>query len=538
LPIAQSENHLILVEKHHGSSHDGGVAIYKDGAIVSLAAERVDRIKHSVDPGPALAFLSSRLAVDPKSAVSGPAINHPLAHAASAYYVSGFDEALILVIDGQGDYGEQSVISISLWLGQGTRIEALEAYNEPAPFCTNSIGHFYSAITYYIGFGFYDQGKTMALAPYGQRGPMADIVAGFCRYANGRMEIDPGFVKTIFDETYGACFPRWRKPDHQEQSRLQIEKLLGPIRRKDEPLAQRHRDLAYAGQLALEETILRFCQDRFRKHGVRNLCLAGGVALNVAANTRIVREAGFKKVFIQPAAGDDGQALGKLLYRMHNEFSLPRKPMLHAYLGPDYDQEEVSQAALDAGDSFKITEHKEQSGLLAETVTRIMSGQIIAWFQGSSEIGPRALGHRSILADPRPPGMRDRLNRVKKREDFQPFALAILAEHASEWFDLLCPSPFMLLTAAGKAGAQALMPAGLHVDGTSRLQTLTREENGLFYELVRQWMNHTGVPAILNTSFNDKGMPIVETPRDAIKMFDQMSGVDALVMGPFIVERK
>ena len=526
------------MEKHHGSSHDGGVAIYKNGAIVSLAAERVDRIKHSVDPGPALAFLSSRLAVDPQSAGGGgPAINHPLAHAASAYYVSGFDEALILVIDGQGDYDEQSVISISLWLGQGTDIEALEVYKEPAPFCTNSIGHFYSAITYYIGFGFYEQGKTMALAPYGQPGPITDAIAKFCRYANGRMEVDPGFVKTVFHETYGSSFPRWRKPDQQEQAKLQLEKLLGPIRRKDEPLAQRHRDLAYAGQWALEETILRFCQDRFRKHGVRNLCLAGGVALNVAANTRIVRESGFGKVFIQPAAGDDGQALGKLLYRMHNKFSLPRKQMLHAYLGPDYDQEEISKAALAAGDSFKITEHKEQSGLLAETVQRIMSGQIIAWVQGGSEIGPRALGHRSILADPRAPGMRARLNQVKKREDFQPFALAILAEHASDWFDLPCLSPFMLLTATAKDRAQALMPAGLHVDGTSRLQTLTHAENGLFHELVQEYMARTGVPAVLNTSFNDKGVPIVETPHQAVEMFNQMSGVDVLVMGPFILEQ-
>lgn len=528
---------MTILETHHGKSHDGGVAIYKDSAIVALAAERADRIKHSNNPEQALAFLASRLHVDPASASLGPVINHPLAHAASAYYASDFDSALILVVDGQGEYTDKSVVSLSLWMGEGLEIKPLEVRDEPAPFCTQSIGHFYSAITYYLGFGFYDQGKTMALAGYGKPGPMTTAAAAFCRYANGWIEVNAPFVKTVFDETHGEMFG-WPKPVDHDFAKSRLEELLGKIRHKDEPITQHHCDLAYAGQAALEDALLRFCQHMRQKYPAHNLCLAGGVALNVAANTRIVREAGFRDVFIQPAAGDDGQALGKLLYRMHNEFSFPRKPMRHAYLGPGYDHAEIREVVSSAGDRFQSIEFEDRQTLLMEVIKRLLSMKVIAWFQGSSEIGPRALGHRSILADPRKKEMRDHVNAIKKRESFQPVALSILLEHAADWFDLPCPSPFMLLTAKAKEKSERLMPAGLHIDGTSRLQTLTQAENGLFYDLVSEYMRQAGVPALLNTSFNDKGEPIVETPNDAFKTFVQMEGIDVLVIGSSIIERK
>jgi carbamoyltransferase len=279
------------------------------------------------------------------------------------------------------------------------------------------------------------------------------------------------------------------------------------------------------------------CRYIREKYSLSKLCLAGGVCLNVAANTKILLESGFEEVFIQPAAGDDGQALGKLLYRMNSELGLPRRILRHAYLGPNYTNDEIKNAVIKEGSLFRYKNFTTPQQLIREVASRLERQQVIAWFQGSSELGPRALGHRSILADPRRVEMRNHLNSIKRREDFQPFALSILSEYMPHLFDLPCPSPFMLLAAKAKSEAANMFPAGLHIDNTCRLQTLTHNENELFYELVEEFMRSTGVSALLNTSFNDKGEPIVETPADAVKTFTKMQSLDALAIGSTLLER-
>jgi carbamoyltransferase len=274
-----------------------------------------------------------------------------------------------------------------------------------------------------------------------------------------------------------------------------------------------------------------------KRTGVDSLCFAGGVALNVAANSRIVRESGFKRVFIQAAAGDDGQAIGRLLFRMHDQFKLPRQQMKNAYLGPTYDEEEIKSALNSEKERLEFAEHS-QSDLLDETVSRLASGKVVAWFQGSSELGPRALGHRSILADPRNQNMQERLNcHVKHREWFRPFGLSVLEQKVNQYFSIEAESPFMLMAVTALPAGHNAMPSGIHVDGSSRLQTLTSQQNDLFFDLVTRFDQVTGVPALINTSFNDKKQPIVETPQDAVETFLAMGGIDALAIGSYIAQR-
>lgn len=538
---------MIIVEGYRSPSHDGGVAIYNDGHIVSLAAERIDRIKHSCEPRQAYAFLHERLQLGqkkvrdffPHSGEHVSEINHPLAHAASAYYCSGFDRAIIVVVDGQGRYDDTFVVATTVWLGEAGKIRELLALTEPAPFCVNSLGHFYSAVTYYLGFGFYDQGKTMALAPLGSESAALDVVRAFCSCQSLAINTDERFIKSVFYNRFGFGPDfGWDEPTGYKETMASLQRALGPMRGSGAPFSKQHYDLAFAGQRVLEDVLVAFCRNLFAKYKVPNLCLAGGVALNVAANTRVLRESGFSRVFIQPAAGDDGQALGRLLFRMHNHFGLNSIPMRNAYLGPAYTQTEIQDSLAVLPAPFRRTEYAAEPELLQQTVARLCTGKVVAWFHAGSELGPRALGHRSIIANPRDALMKDRLNReVKHREDFQPFALSILNEDCRHWFDLPVESPFMLLVGQAQGRAHEIMPAGLHVDGSSRLQTVTEEDNGIFYRLVKAFKEKTGVPAVLNTSFNDKEEPIVETPQDAIRAFTRMHGIDVLVIGNQMIER-
>ncbi len=279
------------------------------------------------------------------------------------------------------------------------------------------------------------------------------------------------------------------------------------------------------------------CIDLRDRYGLPRLCLAGGVALNVAANSRIVRESGFDEVFIQPAAGDDGQALGKLLYRLHNDFGVPRVKQWDTFRGPEYSMEEAEEALNQHRAKVEWVAFSDHEALARDVAKQLKQQRIVALWNGRSELGPRALGNRSILADPRTPGMRHVLNeRVKHREFFQPFALSVRAEDATRYFDLPGESPYMLLVGHARESAVRDVPAALHVDGTSRVHTVTVEREPLLYAILTACSRAGMPPAVINTSFNDKGEPMVETPVHAIRAFLKMS-IDRMVLGSFMIRR-
>lgn len=526
----------VIIEGHNSSFHDGGVAVFRDGDIIALSAERVDREKHSFNSAAAYEFLRSRLQFEGSRvqdffcAEYQPfqEINHPLVHASSAFLPSGFDEAVILVAEGQGGYKHGKHVSLSVWRGDSSGLQILEANPQVGPLCVDSWGHAYSAVTYYLGFGQHDQWKTMALASYGDpsvyKGVLGDLFG------------DPSFVPTEFHVAFGKQWGNADPPGYLGHSE-RFTSLLGPRRGHAEPINRRHIAIAAAAQRLIEDLLVEKCIAIRQKYGITNLCLAGGVAHNVHANYRIVRESGFEHVFIQPAAGDDGQALGKLLYRLHNQ-GIARWRMKSAFLGPPYDEEDIRAAIADFEAALCVEQVKSNDCLLDSIAAALMDGRIVAWFQGRSELGPRALGHRSILADPRRPDMRDILNRkVKHREEFQPFAASVIAEFANELWDLPVESPYMLLAAKDRGNAETTVPAVVHVDRSTRIQTVRADNDPLYYALLRRFGKAAGVPVLLNTSFNDRGEPIVETPRQAIESFLRMK-LDLLVLHNFVLRKK
>jgi carbamoyltransferase len=448
-------------------------------------------------------------------------VEHHQAHAASAFFVSPFDEAAILTLDGFGDFA-----SALLAVGEGNRFEILDRVVFP-----HSLGIFYTALTQWLGFPKYgDEGKVMGLAPYGDaevhRAQMQDLVRleglfelnleYFTHHAQG---VDMTWAEG--SPTIGPLFSQ------------RLEDVFGPRRAPDAELTRHHEDVAGALQAVLEEAYLHAVGVAQSRTGPTSLCLAGGVALNAVANGRIRPETAFDELYIQPAAGDNGIAVGAAYFVWNQTLGQPRGfVMEHAYTGPEYSDAECSGALRAAG----LPSKRMDDDLYAAVAERIAAGDVVGWFQGRMEFGPRALGNRSIVTDPRRQDMKDILNaRIKHREPFRPFAPSILAERTPEWYEQDYPSPFMVLVYKTRAEKRETIPAVNHVDDTGRLQTVEARVNPRFHRLISEFEKVTGVPIVLNTSFNESE-PIVMTPQHAIETFLK-TRMDVLVLGNYVVRR-
>lgn len=460
-------------------------------------------------------------------------IEHHQAHLASSFFVSPFERAALLSADGLGDFAS------TMWgTGSGNRMNVDDAVVFP-----HSLGLFYSAVTQYLGFPkFGDEYKVMGLAAYGRAEQMEtfrDIVR-FDANSNGN-----GFRLGLDYFTHHRTGPEmsWAEADKTPTLGKMFSdgmpKRLGPVRAPEEPLEQRHRNLAASLQARLEEVYLGMLKKLAKHTGLKAVCLAGGVAFNCVANGKIFDATPFEQVYVHPAAGDAGLAVGAAFYVWHQKLGKPRSfVMEHAYWGPGYSRDEIRRA-IDANGiaqkGYSVVELPEKE-LARRTAAIVADGKILGWFQGRSEWGPRALGNRSIVADPRRAEMKEILNRrIKHREIFRPFAPSILAESTPEYFEKSHPSPFMTLAYSVRAEKRGAIPAPTHVDGTGRLQTVTREANPRYHALISAFRDLTGVPVVLNTSFNDNE-PIVCRPEEALDCFLRTQ-MDALVLGDFLISR-
>jgi carbamoyltransferase len=430
-------------------------------------------------------------------------VDHHLAHAISAYAYSGFDDAAVVVMDGRGAWE-----ATSIWHGRAGRLDHVMTLNWP-----DSLGLFYAQFTGFLGFvPNSDEWKVMGLAPYGQAG--IDL-SPFINPNDAPYRVH---TKTLIGD--GSQFSHFTS-------------LLGKPREPESEISDQHKNVAFAVQDACEAAMMSAVKMALQKTGSRNLCLAGGVALNSKANGKIVASGAIDGIFVQPAASDDGVALGAALaLYLDDNGRLPNKPMRHGYWGPSFDDDAIEKALL----TYKIR-HAKLSDPAAAAAQLLSAGKIIGWFQGRMEFGPRALGSRSILADPRDPEMNAKVNNaVKFREWWRPFAPSFKKESAPEYLESAYDSPFMILTAQVRPEKRNVIPSVTHVDGSARPQTVEREINPLYYHLIDEFGKITGVPVIMNTSFNLRGEAIVHTPTDALRTFFS-SGMDALIIGSFLVEK-
>ena len=439
-------------------------------------------------------------------------VEHHQAHAASAFFVSPFEEAGILSVDGFGDFA-----STLLAVGRGNGFEVLDRVLFP-----HSLGIFYTAVTQWLGFPKYgDEGKVMGLAPYGDPQRHLERMRELVRL-DGLFELELEYFshpREGVDLTWAEGTPTI--------GRLYADRLVEAF---GEP--RQDENVAAALQAVLEEAYLHLVGTLHRRTGLPNICLAGGVALNAVANGRIRPETGFDGVYVQPAAGDSGTAVGAAYWVWNQRLGRPRGfVMEHAYTGPEYSEEECARAAQDLDGV-----HLPDDELSPEVARRIAAGEVVGWFQGRMEFGPRALGNRSIVVDPRRADMKDVLNaRIKHREPFRPFAPSILAEATDEWFEQDYPSPFMVLVYRTRAEKRAEIPAVNHVDDTGRLQTVEKRVNPRYHRLIGEFARLTGVPVVLNTSFNENE-PIVMSPEQAVETFTK-TRMDALVLGNILISR-
>jgi carbamoyltransferase len=427
-------------------------------------------------------------------------VPHHLAHAASAYFPSGFDRAAILTIDGVGE-----AASTTLGTAVGTRIRTLETYNYP-----HSLGFVWEFLSTHLGFSHYDGSKVMGLAAYGNPEVFRRQFQSIIRVGEEDYTVDPeaaGFQSA--------------KPGG-------LEALLGPPRVADSEILPRHADIAAALQAATDAAVIALVRRLKRKVPLDNLCIAGGVALNCVTNEVVRQSGGFSDVFIPSAPHDAGTAVGAaLVVHCAKQKTQPERGNSTPFLGPAFNRREILAAVKSAG----LTPRRSKAPA-RDAANMIADGKIVAWFQGRMEFGPRALGNRSLLADPRRPDMRDILNqRIKHREDFRPFAPSVMAERADEWFEVgdhATSHEFMLFACPVKPEVRDRIPAVVHQDGSARLQLVRHESNPRFHELISCFFERTGVPVVINTSFNDSE-PIVCTPSDAIVTF-RLTGIDALFM--------
>ncbi|MFM7267134.1 MAG: carbamoyltransferase, partial [Cyanobium sp.] len=459
-------------------------------------------------------------------------VEHHRAHLASAFFASPFEEAAMVSVDGFGDF------SSGAWgLGQGRELSI-----DGQIWFPHSLGAFYTAITQFLGFPHYgDEYKVMGLAPYGQPNQLEAMRRIVRLRPDGTYRLD----LTWFQHAGQNLPHQWSHgiPTVGQHWSPALESLLGPARRPEEPLEQRHKDIARSAQAMYEEAFFHLLRALHRRHPLPAICVAGGCGANSVANGKITTATPFEQVYVQAAAGDAGGALGAALAVWHG-LGHPRcEPMRQAYLGS-----EASSAAIEAllADPQRAAALQQAGCAIArpaegelcdEVAAAIASGLVIGWFDGRMEWGPRALGHRSILGDPRRADMKDILNlKIKRRESFRPFAPSVLREAVPEWFERDGDVPFMMQVYPIRAEKRALIPAVSHVDGTGRLQTVTEADNGRYYQLIRAFAAITGVPMVLNTSFNENE-PIVCTPDQALDCFLR-TRMDLLVLGPVLIRRQ
>lgn len=466
-------------------------------------------------------LIAESLAVDPKSLhFQEHHVEHHIAHIASAYYCSPWERAAGFSYDGSGDF-----VSTMLARCEGTDIDVLERV-----FLPHSLGSFYTMMCEFIGYKKYgDEGKVMGLAPYG-RDTYCDQVRKIIGLKNGSFQLDLSYFKPL-----GSNQGMQIDPDGTvhlaPHSSKQMQQLFGPPREPDSRITQRDMDLAYAMQHCFEEVLFHCLNKLHKKVPVEELVMAGGCALNSVANGKIFFRTPFRHTWIQPAAGDEGLAIGAALHTYHAVLRQPRRHYLrNCYLGPDFSESRIESDLKKAGLRYHCIEREP---LLEAVASQIAAGNVVGWFQGRMEWGPRALGNRSIVAHPGLPTMKDVLNsRIKHREWFRPFAPSILAEHQAAYFEHDHASPFMLHVYRIRPEKRKELCAVNHVDDTGRLQSVARDENPLYHDLIKAFQCKTGIPVLLNTSFNENE-PIVCAPEQAIACF-QRTRMDALAIGPFL----
>jgi carbamoyltransferase len=560
---------------YSGLNHDSSVALLEDGKLIfACESEKIRRAKHEISPFPdqavrkllsvaglelgdidALAvnydagFLAnwgylphlwacarqgnadlgiiancavisaSHSATLIRYSMSGPIppirrVRHHLAHLASSFLYSHYEESAVAVIDASGELDCTTTYRCA-----GRRIERLSAMTLP----TDSLGSVYMMATRHLGYRLIgDEYKVMGLASFGQADP---VFRSFFEELiiledNGRYRVNPRLAGRI--SSSGCQFPET------------VARRLGGCHTEDpERFTEAHKSFARELQRRIEEAILHVTRHLCKASGSRNLCLAGGVALNCVANGRLKAESGFDNIFVPPAPHDAGTSLGAAAYLHYYADGLARpEPLRHAYLGQSFSDETIEAEIVRCALPVRRVADPAQ-----EAARRLAQGEIIGWFQGSAEFGPRALGNRSILADPRTPEMKDQVNRrIKEREGYRPFAPSVLEKAAEGYFPGLGMSPYMLFVVPASDKARAEIPAVVHVDGTARPQVVSAQANPLFHRLISCFAEATGVSAVLNTSFNVAGEAIVNTPADAIRCFFG-SGLDALVMGSFVLEK-
>lgn len=555
----------------HFGSHDTSAALVRDGSIIAMIEqERFDHIKHTIAfPADAIrycieqgnlalgeldfiayasdaevsnlnkqSFIESRLSREfiPKMndqkaiegvlssmlGIKGPFffVDHHKAHAASAFYPSPYERAAIFTIDGMGNW-----LTATGSIGEGTDIKIINQLRHP-----HSLGLMYGALTQYLGFrAACDECKVMGLAAYG-RPAYLDEFREICSYKNGKIELDLDYFtfhnKPLMRKDGG--FNTWYSEAFLRR--------FGLARIPESEITERHMDLAHSMQALLEERTFQLLSHLYSLTKIDKLCLSGGVALNSSMNAKIPYSTPFKEVYIFPAANDAGLSLGTALYcNVLNSDSFKRSEIRHAYYGSEYSAKDIEGDLKDLPSGLQIS---RPDNLIKEVAKLLDRSFIVGWFQGRMEIGPRALGNRSILASPARPEMKDALNqKVKFREGFRPFAPSVPLEYASDYFEVNGEEmPFMLKVVNVKPGKKNSIPAVTHVDNTARIQTVTKEQNPLFYELLYAVKELNGVPVLLNTSFNIRGDTIVRTPSDAIKCFLN-TGMNALAIGPFLLKK-
>lgn len=465
------------------------------------------------------------------------AVEHHLAHLASAFYPSPFEAAACLSIDGFGDF-----VSTMSGVGRGRELEIFERVHFP-----HSLGIFYTALTQYLGFPhFGDEYKVMGLAAYGEPRFAAEIRSVIPGTDDGGFALDLDCFRHLSEGV--AMTWEGGAPELGVLFTPRLEERLGPARRSDTPLADRHRDLAASIQAVYEERFFALVRRVVARANCRDLVLAGGCAQNSLANGRLIERGLVDRLFVQPAAGDSGTALGAALWTWHGVLGRPRlgPPMASSAFGPDYSEAEIRRAlavALPESNGcdgrfgeLEVRTAADDDTLCRESAQAIEAGDVVGWFQGPSEWGPRALGYRSILADPRRADMKERLNaKIKRRESFRPFAPSILEERTGDWFTAPAPDPFMTRVVPFRPEKRELVPAVVHVDGSGRLQTVSAAAHPLYHRLISAFEELTGVPIVLNTSFNENE-PIVESPAQALDCFLR-TRMDRLAMGRVVVRR-
>lgn len=460
----------------------------------------------------------SRIAEDIRAAVGRADLpveycEHHLSHAASVFHTSPFREAAILTVDGVGEWA-----TTALYAGRGDAITQLREIRYP-----DSLGLFYATLTAFLGFEVNEgEYKVMGLASYGTPNFDAEV----------------GQLLTLFDDGSYRCVPEFYTYAFDEKRMFsdRMVELLGPPRAPADPVTARHQDIAASMQKLCEQALVNLARAARRETGMDALCMAGGVAHNVVANSRILRESGFGQVFIQPASGDSGCAIGAALHAWASRGAPGGRPggPYDTCLGPEFGNPTIEEALKQFGAEYEALEPAALNRRVAELLRDDM---VVGWYQGRMEFGPRALGRRSILGNACNPRMKEILNaRIKFREEFRPFAPACLEEHAAEYFEHEGPSPYMLFCPPVRQEKASVIPAVTHVDGTARVQTVSRALNPRFHAMISEFKALTGVPVVINTSFNVKGEPIVCTPQDALKCFYN-TDMDFLAIGDFLVSK-